>query len=83
MIGVALSFAVGWGVGARGGPKPYRDFVDSVRTVRESQELVALLDIARRHLSSALHELGTMVETSTPDEDLVDKVRRIASWRPA
>lgn len=82
-MGVLLSFFVGWAVGAKAGPKGYQEVVDAARTVRQSEEFTALVDISRRHLSTALHELSRMVSTS-PDaepEDLLTRVRRMTGSR--
>ena len=80
-MGIVLAFAVGYVVGANAGREGYEDVVDAVRAVRESEEFRALLSALRSHASSALRQVGDLIE-ETPEEPfnparLLDRVRNL------
>jgi hypothetical protein len=76
-MGVLLAFALGWGVGARAGSAGFDEVVEALQTVRRSEELEALLAVARAHLAAALSEVGKLVSGETPVPEPVDLLARV------
>ena len=84
-MGVLLAFLVGWAVGARGGPGQYDDVMDAWKTLRESEEVAALLAALRSHASYTLKEVGEWLSSeqlSVSAPDVVARVRDMV-MRPA
>ena len=80
-MGVLFAFFVGWGLGAKAGPKGFEEVVDALKAVKESEEFDALIAISRMHLAAALAEVGKLVSGETPlpePVDLLEKVQRLA-----
>ncbi len=78
-MGIVLAFAVGYFVGANAGQDGYRDVVDSLRAVRESEELHALLAAVRAHAGATFHQLGGLLEEGPAESfnpaHLLERVR--------
>lgn len=79
-MGIVLAFLVGWTAGTQAGPKGYTEVVAALKSVRESEEFAALLEISRHHLSTALREVSKMIsgEIAAPAPiDLLERVQRM------
>jgi hypothetical protein len=81
-MGIVLAFAVGYVVGANAGQEGYRDVVNALRSVRDSDEFSALLSALRSHASATLQRLGELLEETPVAEPfnparLIDRVREL------
>jgi hypothetical protein len=78
---MVLAFVVGFLLGDSGGSRGPTDVVDSFGTIRDSEEVAAVVMVARSHVGRTLREVAKMVEgtegeaAATPD--LVDRVRQL------
>jgi hypothetical protein len=78
---MVLAFVVGFLLGDSGGRRGPTDVVDSFGTIRDSEEVAAVVMVARSQVGRTLREVAKMVEgaageaASTPD--LVDRVRQL------
>jgi len=84
-MGIVLAFAVGYVVGANSGQESYREVVDSLRAVRQSEEFHGLVAAMRAHLGASLRQLADVVD-ATPGDDapakLLDRVRTLMARPP-
>jgi hypothetical protein len=73
------AFVVGFMLGDSGGTRDRNDIVDSFETIKSSEEVAAVVMVARAHVGRGLREVADMVDgtgreaATTPD--LVDRVR--------
>lgn len=78
-MGILLAFAVGYVVGARSGAEGYREVVDSLKAVRDSEEFHAFLRAMRSHASFTLQDLGVRLGDGADQpltmQDVLDRVR--------
>jgi hypothetical protein len=85
-MGIVLAFAVGYIVGANSGQDSYREVLDSLRAVRESEEFAGLVSAMRAHFSASLRQLADVVDdTAAPDvapAKLIERVRTIMARPP-
>ena len=75
-----LAFAVGFAVGGQGGTHDRHDVTDSLGTIKNSEEVTALVMVARARVGKTLRDVANMVDggrevSGTPD--LVDRVRAL------
>jgi hypothetical protein len=76
-----LAFAVGFVLGGQGGTPGRQDVTDSFGTIRDSEEVAALVMVARSQVGRTLRQVADMIdqagsETATAP-DLVDRVRQL------
>ena len=78
-MGIVLAFAVGYVVGANAGQAGYQDVIDSVRSIRDSEEFRGLLSALRGHASATLRQLSVLVDEEAEEpfnpSRLLDRVR--------
>jgi hypothetical protein len=76
-----VAFAVGFVLGGHGGSRDRHDVVDSFGTIRDSEEVAALVMVARSKVGRTLREVAAMVDGSSGEApatpDLVDRVRQL------
>ncbi|MDQ1358379.1 MAG: hypothetical protein QOJ52_2575 [Acidimicrobiaceae bacterium] len=76
-----LAFAVGFVLGGKGGSRDRHDVVDSFGAIRDSEEVAAVMMVARSHVGRTLREVADMVDGSRSEAaatpDLVDRVRQL------
>jgi len=76
-----LAFAVGFVLGGQGGSPDRRDVTDSFGAIRNSEEVAALLLVARAQVGRTLRQVADMVDGEGPEPpaapDLVDRVRQL------
>jgi hypothetical protein len=78
-MGVVLAFAVGYVVGVRGGKRGFDEVVDAITTIRESDEVAAMIHAARDHAAYLLREVSELA--GNPDlsrQDVLDRLRTVA-----
>ena len=85
-MGIVLAFAVGYVVGANSGQESYREVVDSLRAVGQSEEFHGLVCAVRAHLGASLRQLADAVDAA-PGNDasatkLLDRVRTLVARPP-
>jgi hypothetical protein len=86
-MGIVLAFAVGYFVGANAGQEGYRDVIDALHAVRDSDEFHALVAAVRSHASASFKQLSALIddgdgEGPTPGR-LLDRVRDLMDRGPA
>jgi hypothetical protein len=76
-----LAFAVGFVLGGHDGPRDRRAVVDSFSTIGSSEEVAALVMVARSHVGQTLRTVADLVDGSHREPvaapDLVDRVRAL------
>ena len=81
-----LAFAIGYIVGANSRQEGYREVVESLRAVRESEEFGGLVSAVRSHLSASLRQLAELVDDSPHDDAgagrLLERVRTLIGRTP-
>lgn len=85
-MGIVLAFAVGYIVGANSGQESYRDVVESLRAVRQSEEFDGLVAAVRGHVGASLRQLADFVEESGHDDvapaRILERVRTLMARPP-
>ena len=78
-MGIVMAFLVGYLVGANAGEEGFQELADSIRNVRQAEELGALLAAFRSHAGASLKQAATVVQEGPPERfnptDVVDRVR--------
>jgi hypothetical protein len=77
-MGILLAWALGYVVGAKGGPQDFDDVVQAVKELRDSDEVRQLWSVLRSHFGKVLRSAADMLEEVAgpqPAGDLVDRVR--------
>jgi hypothetical protein len=79
-MGTLFGFAVGYVVGARAGSKGFDEVVDALRTVRESEEFQALVDIVTSHVRGSAATVGKWLATAeeSTTEDMINRAQQRA-----
>jgi len=75
-----LAFAVGFAVGGQGGTQDRHDVTNSFGTIRHSEEVTALVKVARARVGQTLRDVADLVDGGIevpPTPDLVDRVRQL------
>lgn len=83
-MGILLAFAVGYAVGARAGEEGYRDVVESLKALRDSEELAAFVAAMRSHASHALQDLAVRLgddQQPLTMDDVLSRVRGLLNGR--
>lgn len=88
-MGILLALAVGYVAGAKAGPHGFEEIRSAVQTIRESDEVAALLAALRSHAGYALREFSDLLNDDRERVavgDLVARVRNMAgeaevTWR--
>jgi hypothetical protein len=79
-LDLLVAFVVGFAVGEQGGSRERHDVVGSFDAIRSSEELAALVMVARSQVGHALRGVANLVDGSdreTASPDLVDRVRQL------
>ena len=78
-MGIVLAFAVGYCVGANAGQEGYRDVIDALHAVRDSDEFHALAAAVRSHAAASFKQLSALIDDEDGDRAtparLLDRVR--------
>ena len=78
-MGTLLAFAVGFVVGRQGGRKRFDEVVESLKTLRESEEVAAILRALGDHAAYLLRELSELVgNRNLSSEEVVERLRALA-----
>lgn len=82
-MGTLFGFAVGYIVGARAGNEGFDDVVEALRTIRESEEFRALLEITRSHLRGTVANVGGWLASAqtTSAEEMFARAKQRAQHR--
>lgn len=76
-----LAFAVGFMLGDSGGSRDRSDVLDSFGVIRDSDEVAAVVMVARSQVGRTLREVADMVDgrgrEAMSAQDLVDRVREL------
>jgi hypothetical protein len=76
-----VAFAVGFVLGGHGGSRDRHDVIDSFGTIRDSEEVAALVMVTRSQVGRTLRQVADMVDGSGGEgpaiPDLVDRVRQL------
>ena len=79
-MGTLFGFVVGYIVGARAGSQGFDEVVDALRTVRDSEEFQAMVEIARSHLKGTVANVGQWLASTenTSAEEMVARAQERA-----
>jgi hypothetical protein len=76
-----LAFVVGFAVGGQGGPRDRHNVAQSFGTIRNSEEVAAVVLLVRSQVGRSMREVADMVDGNGPEgpspPDLVDRVRAL------
>ena len=73
-MGILLAFGLGWVVGSRTGDEGFREVVDALKAVRESEEFHAFVAALRSHLSHVASDLAAQLNPDREEPFTVDDV---------
>lgn len=85
-MGILMAFAVGYVVGARAGEAGFREVVDALKAVRDSDEFAAFVAALRAHLGHTFGDLAARLgDDGAPltMDDVVARVRQLVNERAA
>ena len=61
-MGLLVVFVAGYIMGANAGADSYREVIDSLRAIRDSEEFAALVAALRSHAGATLRQWAELVE---------------------
>ncbi len=78
-MGTVLAFAVGYVFGVRGGRKGFDDVVESIKTIKDSEEAAAIVRSLRSHAAYLLREVTDIAGSNDlTSEEILTRLQRVA-----